>query len=211
MKEKLKYFAILPLIFGMSACVPTDSEMGLTYDNIYQNQYPIATDSGYRYDTSQPQERVIYGGGSVMVYPIDAVSDYGSYPTEQTYGNSYDSNYSNNYDANYSQGTEIYFKHGSSRLGSIDKNRIEELANMLKITNSTAKVVGYASDDVFTTNDILQQNIINLRMSAKRATKVTEQLYKKGVSPERLETISVGSAYSTGDDKKDRRVDIIVE
>jgi peptidoglycan-associated lipoprotein len=51
----------------------------------------------------------------------------------------------------------------------------------------------------------------NLKLGDRRAKEVKALLVKNGVDQKRLSTISFGKKYATGNDAKDRRVDIVVK
>lgn len=217
----------LSLFFILPACSPSIKKSEFDYDKVYKKQYPVAISSDYvMHPTTLQQQGITYGNGSITVFPIDnrnmtagangnynsnTPSRYSDLAPVTSYNYQQNTNLSNSGSYNnYNSELELFFRHGSAHLGSLDKEKIAKLAEFLKSSNSNAVVAGYSSKTVHKTNDPTQQDIINLRMSSKRANSVTEQLYKYGVTPEKLTTISFGATHISGDDKKDRKVEIKV-
>lgn len=167
--------------------------------------------------TNNNQAMLTYGeefktrDSSVTIYGLDdtppnmAGNPYGTYtpPAQNTYAN-------NTYANNNSAG-QIFFKHGSSRLGSGDMRKISVLADSAKFAPvHYITVEGFASRPTQVGQDSTQAHILNLRQSARRSEKVALALIKKGVPGEKIKTVSWGATKSTGDDTYDRRVDVVM-
>ena len=108
-------------------------------------------------------------------------------------------------------GNQIFFKHGSSRLGSGDMRKISQFAETAKFAPvDYVTVAGFASKPTHAGSNSTQAHIINLRQSMKRSEKVSKALMRKGVPGEKIKTVSWGSSKATGNNSHDRRVDMIV-
>lgn len=104
---------------------------------------------------------------------------------------------------------QIFFKHGSSRLGRGDMRKVTTLADEAKFAPvHYISVEGYASRPTQYGENTTQAHITNLRQSAKRAEKVTRALINKGVPGEKIKTVSWGATKASGKDSYDRRVDV---
>jgi len=99
---------------------------------------------------------------------------------------------------------QIFFKHGSSRLGGGDMRKIANVANN---TSGAIAVEGHASSRA-QTSDPVQSSILNLKESVNRAYAVSKALIQKGVSPDNLTTTAYGDAMPQGSESNQRRVDI---
>lgn len=99
---------------------------------------------------------------------------------------------------------QIYFRHGSSRLGSGDLRKISSVSQK----SGPITVEGYASKPTQAGKQSVQAHILNLKESMNRSFAVSRALLKKGVPAENLTTVSHGSAKATGNASQDRRVDI---
>lgn len=147
---------------------------------------------------------------SVTIFDLD-----GGAPMNmaQQYGgqNNYGQNYAqNNYGAGQAAG-QIFFKHGSSRLGSGDMRKISALADQAKFAPvNYITVEGFASRPTAAGSNSTQAHIINLRQSMKRSEKVSMALVKKGVPGEKIKTVSWGATKATGNNRQDRRVDVVM-
>ncbi len=148
---------------------------------------------------------------SVTVYGL---SDAPPNMATQPYGNNMNSAqaYNQNYAQAYGNAAgQIFFKHGSSRLGTGDMKKISSLAGQAKFAPvNHVTVEGFASKPTQAGTDTTQAHIINLRQSLKRAEKVSNALMHKGVPGEKLKTVSWGSAKATGNERHDRRVDVVM-
>jgi len=102
--------------------------------------------------------------------------------------------------------SQIYFRHGSSRLGGGD---IRKLSAVAKNTSGPITVEGYASKPTQAGRQSVQSSILNLKESMNRSFAVSKTLMKKGVPAENIKTVSYGSARATGSSSQDRRVDIV--
>lgn len=106
--------------------------------------------------------------------------------------------FNNNSDA------QIYFRHGSSRLGKGDLRKISSVAQK----SGPITVEGYASKPTQAGQQSVEARILNLKESMNRSFAVSRALLKKGVPAENLTTVSHGSAKATGNASQDRRVDV---
>lgn len=105
--------------------------------------------------------------------------------------------------------TVIYFKHGSSRLGSGDMQKLARAAETAKFAPvNRVKVEGHASTRV-QTNDPVHSSILNLKESMNRAFAVSKTLIQKGVPAEKLQTTAYGDTKASGPEGEQRRVDVI--
>ncbi len=102
--------------------------------------------------------------------------------------------------------SQIYFRHGSSRLGQGDLGKISSLAS-----NNTGMITveGHASRPTQVGEQTVEANILNLKESMNRSFAVSSALLKKGVPADNIKTVSYGSAKASGNPEQDRRVDII--
>lgn len=101
---------------------------------------------------------------------------------------------------------QIYFRHGSSRLGGGD---LRKLSSMAQNTSGPITVEGYASKPTQAGRQSVQASILNLKESMNRSFAVSKTLMKKGVPAENIKTVSYGSARASGNATQDRRVDIV--
>ncbi len=108
-------------------------------------------------------------------------------------------------------GNQIFFKHGSSRLGSGDMRVLSSVAEQAKFAPvSRVTVAGYASPPTQVGSRSTQGGVLNLKESSNRAYAVSRTLIKKGVPAEKIKMVSWGATKSTGNNSQDRRVDIIM-
>lgn len=119
---------------------------------------------------------------------------------------------SSSYNGSHSPGgNQIYFKHGSSRLGSGDMRRLDSIANEAKFAPvNRVTVAGYASQPTQAGSNTVQGHILNLKESMNRSFAVSKTLMQKGVPAEKIKTVSWGSTKPTGNPDQDRRVDVIM-
>jgi outer membrane protein OmpA-like peptidoglycan-associated protein len=110
----------------------------------------------------------------------------------------------------------VYFKHGSYRLGSLDKKRIRELAQRLKNNPSSVVVIGHASKRTGIPDAAAAEDV-NLSISAKRASVVMKELAANGVKPEQVKLTAFGDSapnpFPAGMNQEDadRRVEILLD
>lgn len=151
--------------------------------------------------------------GSVTVYPVDdappmPAQDTGMMPapvTETPVVNPYGQ-----------VAQEVYFDHGMSSLSDSGKQTIQSFAQGLKAESGpvSVTVVGHASTRVDTTDDPVRRKMINFDIAQKRATAVTRELGRAGVSPDWVQAVSKGDEEpnpnpgSLGQEASDRRVQI---
>ncbi len=106
-------------------------------------------------------------------------------------------------------GNQIFFKHGSSRLGAGDMRKLSTMAEEAKFAPvDYIAVEGYASRPTQAGKNTTEAHIINLRQSMKRSEKVSKALIAKGVPGEKIKTVSWGATKASGDNAYDRRVDV---
>jgi outer membrane protein OmpA-like peptidoglycan-associated protein len=113
---------------------------------------------------------------------------------------------------------QLFFAHGSARIGQSDRKAISKIVLDFKAAGSTTPaltLVGRASARVDGVTDPLRRRQINLEMSNKRAVAVANAFKKAGVAPTWIETVSVGDqdavlGATPEQEAKDRRVDIYV-
>ncbi len=152
---------------------------------------------------------------SVTIYnldgqPIQTGIDFGRTKMASAYNDSVGgSSYRGNASVGAGAANQIFFKHGSSRLGSGDMRKVSTLADEAKFAPvNYISVEGYASRPTQYGKNTTQAHITNLRQSAKRAEKVTSALIRKGVPGEKIKTVSWGATKATGRNAYDRRVDV---
>ncbi len=108
-------------------------------------------------------------------------------------------------------GNQIYFKPGSSRLGSNDRQRLSQMAEQAKFAPvNRITVAGYASPPTQAGTNSVNAHILNLKESMNRTFEVSKNLMQNGVPAEKIKAVSWGATKSTGNDKMDRRVDVIM-
>lgn len=164
---------------------------------------------------------------SVMVYPVDGGSEYPAQIT-QTWPNSVlplndMSSVSSFSGARMAGGggrlsphvgsgyapSQIFFKHGSARLGSGDRSVIKQTAEQAKFAPvDRITVEGFASKTTGMSSPV-DSKIVNLKQSMDRAFNVSSQLMRSGVPAEKIKTTVWGDTRSTGSEAEDRRVDIV--
>lgn len=162
-----------------------------------------------------------YGGGiptsdsSVTVFSLDG--DIAPVAQGYVQGNSMNnSNYMpvvGDMATSYGGNTEgqIFFKHGSSRLGSGDMRKLSNVADQAKFAPvNCITVEGYASQPTQAGNQSVESHILNLKESMNRSFAVSKTLMQKGVPAEKLKTVSWGSTKASGNERQDRRVDVVM-
>lgn len=114
---------------------------------------------------------------------------------------------------------QLFFDHGSSRIGKIDRKSLKELAASLATTGGTydLTVIGHASQRVDGVTDPLRKKMINFEMALKRATAVAAELRKAGVKHGWVKSMSKGDEApnpAPGDkdqESADRRVEVYMD
>jgi len=129
-----------------------------------------------------------FDNNSVTIYPV-----HGSMMDAPQYN-----------DHSHFGATQIFFKHGSSHLGSIDKQKIASAAAQ----SGMIKVEGFSSQPTQAGSQSVSAHILNLKESMNRSYAVSRELLRKGVPPQNITTLSWGAARATGNASHDRRVDI---
>lgn len=110
-----------------------------------------------------------------------------------------------------SGGNNIFFRDGSSRLGSGDLRKLSQIAEQAKFAPvSRITVEGFASRPTQAGTNSPTAHTLNLKESANRSVAVSKQLIKNGVPAEKIKTVSWGATKASGNDTQDRRVDIIM-
>lgn len=146
----------------------------------------------------------------VTVYPID-----GNYYEGEAAGSAASPYVGTGYvpssAAGYRPGdTQIFFKHGSSRLGSGDEQRLEQVAEQAKFSPvDRIRVEGHASTRA-NTGDPVMDRVVNLKQSMDRTYAVSRSLMMKGVPAEKIKATSWGDTRQPEGLPEDqaRRVDI---
>jgi outer membrane protein OmpA-like peptidoglycan-associated protein len=106
---------------------------------------------------------------------------------------------------------QIYFKSGSSRLGSGDRQKLSQLAEQAKFAPvNRITVAGYASRPTQSGNNSVNAHILNLKESMNRTFEVSKNLLQNGVPAEKIKAVSWGATKASGNDQQDRRVDVIM-
>ena len=105
----------------------------------------------------------------------------------------------------------IYFKHGSTRLSPNDRKKLANLAASAAATRQPVRLIGHASTRT-AAKSAQQAKTINMHISAKRATNVLNELTKKGVPPNQIQTTAVGDkgAQTAPSEAAARRVDVLI-
>lgn len=105
--------------------------------------------------------------------------------------------------------SQIYFKHGSDRIGSGDESVLRQTAEAAKFAPvDRIRVEGHASTNAGTT-DPIKARIVNLKESMNRAYAVSRTLIEEGVPAEKIKTIGYGDTVPASGEDQQRRVDII--
>ncbi len=105
--------------------------------------------------------------------------------------------------------SNIYFPYGSAALDGSDSRVLNDVAETAKFAPvDRVSVEGHASMPT-QVNDPVKAKILNLKESANRATKVSEQLIQNGVPAEKIKTVAWGDTKPAGGpEAAQRRVDI---
>jgi len=105
--------------------------------------------------------------------------------------------------------SQIFFKHGSSRLGGGDKQVLRQVADQAKFAPvDRVRIEGHASARTGVA-DPVESKIVNLKESMNRAFNVSSQLMRDGVPAEKIQTTVWGDTQNSGEEAYNRRVDII--
>ncbi len=195
--------------------------------------FDLELNPNYRRNVAQPSDRATapsssssvlqYGeefktaDTSVTIYGLDG--DVPPHIGAQPYGHNnvppvqaHNQGYGQSYDQSLgSVAGQIFFKHGSSRLGSGDLRKIKSLAEKAKFAPvNHITIEGFASKPTQAGTNTTQAHILNLRQSMKRSEKVSKALIRQGVPGEKLKTVSWGASKATGNNTQDRRVDVVI-
>ena len=159
---------------------------------------------------ASPQQ-IQTGDSSVTVFSLDGPPP-GQMPMGVQSGTMMPSYGGGNYAPYMGQGgNQIFFKHGSARLGSGDMRKISSVAEQAKFAPvNRITVAGHASKPTQAGSQSVQGHVLNLKESMNRSFAVSKTLMKKGVPAEKIKTVSWGSTKPTGNESQDRRVDIIM-
>lgn len=193
----------------------------------YQNNRlsPMNTMGNVQMDIPVPvvQDGFGYGAGvltsdsSVTVFPLDGdvaplAQSYGVAPSQPSYNSGFNNAPTNYATTNYqSADGQIFFKHGSSRLGGGDLNKLSNVAEQARFAPvGRVTVEGFASSPTQAGSQSVESHILNLKESMNRSFAVSKELMKKGVPAEKLKTVSWGATKTTGSENQDRRVDIVM-
>lgn len=157
-----------------------------------------------------------YSGGmvsgidsSVTIYSVDGapMMNSGGQMAQPAMDYGYSPDTSNAWQAQ----NQIFFNHGSSRLGSHDMRKLDNLADQAKFAPvGRVTVAGHASQKTQAGRDTVQSHILNLKQSMNRSFAVSKSLMQKGVPAEKIKTVSWGSTKPSGSPQQDRRVDVIM-
>tara|TARA_B100000508_G_scaffold136300_1_gene129146 strand:+ start:428 stop:1222 length:795 start_codon:yes stop_codon:yes gene_type:complete len=159
----------------------------------------------------------ISGDSSVTIFPLDGVAPTMSLGGPSTsmvvngsefYNPSYAPVATPTYVGGGTPNTQIFFKHGSSRLGSGDMRKLSDVAQSATMSSGRIAVEGHASRPA-QTSDPVRGSILNLKESMNRAYAVSKTLIQKGVPASKLKTTAYGDTVPAGSDQQQRRVDII--
>ena len=88
----------------------------------------------------------------------------------------------------------IYFNDGSSRLSNNDKQVIRQVAEIARRTGGRLRVIGHSSVGS-PTADATRRDMVNFKMSLKRANAVAGQLLQFGVPGDRMQVAGEGDRY----------------
>ena len=198
---------------GHNTTAMNNGEVAVFNDNGYNNQYTRGT-------VATGATLPSYSGGvisgfdsSVEIYSIDGapmMANAGNMQGQQQRTWSPDG-YSSGYVTTGPSGNQIYFKHGSARLGGGDMRKLNALADQAKFAPvNRITVAGHASKPTQAGSNSVQSHILNLKQSMNRSFAVSKTLMQKGVPAEKIKTVSWGATKPTGNNTQDRRVDIIM-
>lgn len=169
-------------------------------------EVPVAGASFYNNPTYQ-DGGIATNDSSVTVYPVDGdsgmVQSYDAYNSpSMPMGGGFE-NYGGAAD------NQIFFKHGSARLGSGDIAKLTHIADKARFAPvSRITVEGFASRPTQAGAQTVEGSILNLKESMNRSFAVSKNLMEQGVPAEKLKTVSWGAAKASGNDSQDRRADV---
>ena len=185
--------------------------------------FGIGGDSDYSNGIGAGQQVMpAYTGGvvsfdpSVTIFPLDGRAPRPSGGVTYSGGSSSGMAPMPSYNTSYGLasaggGNQIFFKHGSSRLGGGDMNKLSFVAQTAKFAPvSRVTVAGYASQPTQAGSNTVKGHILNLKESMNRSFAVSKTLMRKGVPAEKIKTVSWGATKPTGNERQDRRVDIVM-
>jgi len=231
-----RYLLVFVALFALSACEKMKN-MNPDYDGVVQeNMTPMPSQPQA---TAKPQYGTLpnydyqisnASNGNVTVYSLDgappaitpritpniAPPAVASMPLMPPMGvaSAYEQNRNYMPPSGVSSGRvdeQIFFKYGSSRLGAIDRQKISRFADSAKFAPvNHITVEGFASRKTQVGEDTVESHILNLKESMNRSFAVSKALMQKGLPAEKIKTISYGSTRATGNDRQDRRVDMIL-
>lgn len=187
-----------------------NASLGNSSVEIFDGQVNPQYSRGVSPSGSLPQ----YGGGvlassdsSVTVFSLDGAPVGGA---QNFSGNGFSAP-QNFGAASNAGGNQIFFKHGSSRLGGGDKRVLSSVAEQAKFAPvNRITVAGHASQPTQAGSRSVEGHILNLKESMNRSFAVSKELMRNGVPAEKIKTVSWGSTKPTGNNTQDRRVDIVM-
>ena len=109
-----------------------------------------------------------------------------------------------------------FFGHGSASIDRSSRQHLRSLAEKIQRSNSPVVLVGHASHRTGVADPIASQ-MINLRMSAKRAETVLQELSRHGVAASKIKITALGDSQpnpnASGKRKEDadRRVEVLFD
>ncbi len=228
-----KFFSILLCLFILSACETAQREdivvtpMPEDSPNVLVRQ-PVTTMGQQNYGSLPNYDYQITNAsnGDVTVYSLDGAEPAITPRIEPNMspapvmampiGNNYQPRANNRYNPQMAMGNgrvdeQIFFKFGSSRLGSIDEQKISSFADAAKFAPiNRVTIEGYASARTQAGVGTVESHILNLKESMNRSFAVSKSLMRNGLPAEKIKTVSYGSTMATGNDPQDRRVDMIM-
>ena len=113
---------------------------------------------------------------------------------------------------------QVFFEHGSAKIGRMDHKNLHELARSLVHNNGDYKlnVVGHASKRVNHVRDPIEKRMINFKMAQRRANAVANDLLQAGLSPSWVIATSMGDEQSNArrngksQEAADRRAEVFL-
>jgi len=197
---------------------------GNKHVDVYDLDTPQAQDTmqqGGQQDYSQPIGRPAEGSPGVTIFSVD--DEWNTQPAAPArpslippsqYREGMPSPFHQGSLVNPGQAKMIYFSHGSSYINGEGKKVVRAVADQYKDGHhGVLNVVGHASKRA-ETSDPVQRGIVNMKMSMKRAMRVSESLIHSGVPASAIKTSAAGDAqaasYLNGKSQEaaNRRVEI---
>ena len=203
---------------GGAPFTPQTTEMGLSNSSVIVNDPGFATPTMGAMGMPPPTPfggatLPNYGVGvraadpSVTIFPVEG-SPAGMSGMSPNY---FDPNANIGSGAAYGGDNQIFFRNGSSRLGSGDMRKLSNVAEQAKFAPvNRVTVAGYASKPTQAGSHTVEGHILNLKESMNRSFAVSKTLMRKGVPAEKIKTVSWGSTKATGNNSQDRRVDVVM-